>query len=318
MKDFIRPYDEEERLDALDRLNILSGDSDERFARITRIAQRMFAVPMADFSVIDAQHQTPVACYGLDSTPIPRDISMANYTILKNDTFLVPDALADERFAGNPQVVSQPKIRFFASYPIRSKSGYRIGTLSIADRVPRSLSAHDQSVLRDLAEMIENELAFIEVSMFDRMTQMSINDGFYSLAQQGLHVCEREKTPAVAVVFDVKKMASANDNDSDFDKDKHIKVFASQLRHFFRRSDVVGRLGSEEFTALLLNARSENVDEIVRKLQTSIDIYNSESGSRAKVTFSHAIAEFDPENPVTSNALVSTANLALSRLAKAV
>jgi diguanylate cyclase (GGDEF)-like protein len=318
MKDFIRPYDEEERLDALNRLNILTGDSDERFARITRIAQRMFAVPMADFSIIDAQNQKPISCYGLEPDPIPRDVSMANYAILKNDTFMVPDTHADERFSGNPLVVSQPKIRFFAAFPIRSKSGYRIGTLSIADRVPRSLSAHDQSVLRDLAEMIENELAFIEVSMFDRMTQMSINDGFFSLAQQGLHVCEREKTPAVAVVFDVKKMSSTNDSETEFDEDKHIKVFASQLRHFFRRSDVVGRLGSEEFTALLLNAKSEHVDEIVRKLQTSIDIYNSEAGGRTKVSFSHAVAEFDPENPVSSNALVSNANLALSRLARAV
>jgi diguanylate cyclase (GGDEF)-like protein len=318
MKDFIRPYDEEERLEALHRLNILSGDSEERFDRITRIAQRMFAVPMADFSLFDTQDQYVKSSYGLDDTIIPRDMALANYTLLKNDVFVVPDAQADERFAGNPLVVSKPKIRFFASYPVRSKSGYRVGALSIADRQPRGMSAHDQSVLRDLAEMIENELAFMEVAQFDRLTQMSINDGFFNVAEQSLRVCEREKTPAVAVVFDVKKLVPANDFQSEFDKDKHIKVFASQLRHFFRKSDVVGRLGSEEFTALLLNAKSEHVDEIVRKLQNSIDIYNSDAGGRGKVSFSHAVAEFDPENPVTSNVLVQTANRILHRLAAAV
>jgi diguanylate cyclase (GGDEF)-like protein len=318
MKDIIRPYDEEERLEALKKLNILSGESEERFDRITRIAQRMFAVPMADFSIIDADRQRFKSCYGLNGDSIPRDIAMANYAILKNDIFVVPDTMADDRFAGNPLVVSQPKIRFFASYPIHSKGGYRVGALSIADREPRGLSAHDQSVFRDLAEMIENELSFMEASQFDRYTQMSINDGFFNIAEQSLRVCERQKNPAVAVVFDVKKKINVPDLDSDFEKDKHVKVFANQLRHFFRKSDVVGRLGSEEFTALLVNARSEHVDEIVRKLQTSIDIYNSESGGRHQVTFSHAIAEFDPEHPVTSNALVQMANRALHRLAEVV
>ena len=318
MKDFIRPYDEEERLDALKRLNIFSGESEERFDRITRIAQRMFAVPMADFSVIDADRQRFKSSYGYNSQEIPRDIALANYAILKNGVFVVPDALADDRFAGNPLVVSQPKIRFFASHPIRTKSGYRIGALSIADREPRGLSAHDQSVFRDLSEMIENELSYLETSQFDRLTQMSINDGFYNIAEQSLRVCERQKTPAVAVVFDVKKVMSANDVEKSIEKDKHLKVFASQLRHFFRKSDVVGRLGSDEFSALLINAKSEHVDEIVRKLQTSVDIYNSESGGGGQVSFSHAIAEFDPEKPVTSTALIQMANRALHRLAKVV
>lgn len=316
VKDFIRPYDEEERLEALARINILSGDSQERFDRITRIAQRMFAVPMADFSIIDQYQQTPISCYGFDKKDIPRDISIANYALLKNEVFIVPDARKDERFAGSPLVVSLPRIRFFAAYPIRTKAGKRIGMLSIADREPRGLSAHDQSVLRDLAEMLENELAFLEVAQFDRMTQMSINDGFFSLAEQSLRVCERENNPAVAVVFDVKKMHSSNDDENEFDKDKHIKVFASQLKHFFRRSDVVGRIGSEEFTALLLNARSEHVDEIVSKLQNSIDIYNAESGIKTKVSFRHAIAEFDPKHPVSSNSLVHTANQTLHGLAR--
>ena len=317
MKEIIRPYDEEERLEALKKLNILSGESEERFDRITRIAQRMFAVPMAEFSVIDAHQQIIKSSFGYSVNDIERDMSLSNYALLKNGVFVVPDTLKDDRFAGNPLVVSQPKIRFFAAYPIRTKSGHRVGALSIADREPRGLSAHDQSVFRDLAEMIENELSYMEISQFDRTTQMSINDGFFNLAEQSLRVCEREKNPAVAVVFDVKNLDASNEVDA-FKSDKHIKVFANQLRHFFRKSDVVGRIGSEEFTALLLNARSDHVDEIVQKLQASIDIYNADAGDKNRVEFHHATAEFDPENPVTSNVLVQMANSALTRLAKVV
>lgn len=317
MKETIRPYDDEERLEALKKLNILSGDSEERFDRIIRIAQRMFAVPMVDFSIVDAHQQHIKSSFGYTVESIERDVSICNYALLKNGVFVVPDTLADERFAGNPLVVSQPKIRFFASYPIRTKAGYRIGALSIADREPRGLSAHDQSVFRDLAEMIENELSFMEIAQFDRLTQMSINDGFFNLAEQSLRVCEREKNPAVAIVFDVKNMDASNESDA-IKTDKHIKVFANQLRHFFRKSDVVGRIGSEEFTALLLNARSEQVDDLVQKLQSSIDIYNADAGQTNRVEFHHAMAEFDPEHPVTSNALIEMANSALMRLAKVV
>lgn len=306
-----------ERLDAIRKLNILSGDSEERFDRITRIAQRMFAVPMADFSVIDDTHQHLKSAYGYNVTEIERDISMAEYAMQRNGVFVVADTLADDRFSGNPMVVSTPKIRFFASYPVRAKNGQRIGALSIADREPRSLSAHDQSVFRDLAEMIENELAFMQVAQFDRATQMSINDGFYSLADQGLKICERQKTPAIAVLFDVQKLTPATGSERDLEHDKHIRVFAGQLRHFFRKSDVIGRIGREKFAVTLLNAGADDVSTIINKLQASIDQYNDDSTNQNRLSFSHAYAVFSPERPATSKALVQMASRSLTGFVQA-
>lgn len=316
MKGTIQPEVDAERIDAIRKLNILSSDSEERFDRITRIAQRMFAVPMVDFSVIDDTHQHLKSSFGYNLSQIERDLSLANVAMLRNGVFVVTDTLMDDRFAGNPLVVSGPKIRFFAAFPIRTKSGQRIGALSIADREPRTLSAHDQSVFRDLAEMIENELAFMQVAQFDRATQMSINDGFYSLAEQGLRVCERQKSSAVAVVFNVTKLTPVIEGDSGVEHEKHIRVFANQLRHFFRKSDVIGRIGREEFAVMLLDAKSDDLGTIVRKLQSSIDIFNDESKPRHRLSFMHAATEFDPENPATSNTLVQMAHQSLTGLAQ--
>lgn len=316
MKKGIPSDDETQRLAAIAQLNILSGDSEERFDRITRIAQRMFAVPMADFSVIDADTQHLKSVYGYSLSRIERGDSLANHAMMRNGVFVVNDALEDDRFAGNPLVVSQPKIRFFAAYPIRTRSGHRIGALSIADRVPRSLSAHDQSVFRDLAEMIENELAFMQVSLFDRTTQMSTNEGFYSQAEQGLRVCERQKKPAVAVVFDVQRLAPVTDSERDAEHDRHIRVFANQLRHFFRKSDVIGRIGRQEFAVMLLDAQGDDVAAVVSKLKGSIDIHNADSDYRHRLTFHHAYSEFDPEHPVTANALVGMSKQLLVGLAE--
>lgn len=316
MKEFKCPYDEDERIDALKKMNMCSGESIERLDRIARVAQRIFALPYADFSLIDTQDQVLLSSFGYAEERISRDISMANHALCKGEIFVVSDTLRDDRFAGNPLVVSQPKIRFYAGIPVRNKNATRIGVFSVAGREPRAFSAQDQSMLRDLGEMITNELSFLEVAQFDRSTQMSVNDGFFSLAQQGLRVCERNKNPAVVVVFDVKKIQTISEVDSDFDKDRHIRVFANKLRHFFRKSDVIGRLGSEEFTALLLNTRVENLSEIIMKLQAALDSYNASNTSRVQVGFTHGFAEFDPEHPVTSNALVAMANRTLHRLAK--
>ncbi|TCS43688.1 sensor domain-containing diguanylate cyclase [Reinekea marinisedimentorum] len=317
MKQTVKPYDDEDRLLALEKVIHLSSDSEERFNRVTRIAQRMFNVPMVDFSFISADQQLLKSSYGLDLESIPRDISLANYAILKNELFLIPDTLKDSRFAGNPLVVDRPKIRFFAAYPVHSRSGHRVGVLSIADRQPGSLSAHDQSAFRDLADMVENELSYLEVTSRDRLTRLSINDGFHSLAEQGLNVCVRQDAPAVAIVFDLHQPQDALIAESKIKKDIRLKMFAEQLKQFFRRSDIVGRLGSDEFTALLLNARSQHVDEIVRKLQASIDEYNAEVDNPNIIAFKHAVAEFDPQNPVSSSTLVKMANYNLQQLPKA-
>ncbi|MFQ3230534.1 diguanylate cyclase [Reinekea sp.] len=298
---------EQQRLKAVNSLKFGNAEVQERLDRITRIAKRMFAVAMADFSLITETDQQVVSVSGSIQTKTPRDISFSEFALYKHEVFYVADTQKDDRFADFPQVISQPKIRFFATCPVHTKNGQRVGALTIADSSPRTFSAHDQSVLKDLAEMFENELSFASLATIDRSTKMVMNQGFFALAEQSLKVCERNKTPAVAIVFDIISKPMGSEADFNRVKEKNIKVFADQLRRLFRKSDVVGRLGGDEFTALLLNARTEQVSGMVRTLQTSIDLYNQENDSQSPIQFTHAIAEFDPENPTRSDALVERA-----------
>ena len=71
---------------------------------------------------------------------------------------MVPDAHADPRFADNPLVTGEPFIRFYAGMPLHGREGYRIGTLCIIDRQPRSFTAEDEAALADLAAWAELEL----------------------------------------------------------------------------------------------------------------------------------------------------------------
>lgn len=152
------PLNEPERLAALCSLDVLDTPAEARFDRITRVAQRLFHVPIALVSLVDAGRQWFKSRQGLAATETPRDISFCAHAILADDIFHVPNALEDPRFADNPLVTRAPHIRFYAGAPLHAPGGERVGTLCIIDGRPRELSATDLAMLRDLADITEAEL----------------------------------------------------------------------------------------------------------------------------------------------------------------
>jgi GAF domain-containing protein len=126
-----RPANEEQRLASLQRMQLLDTPDEEAFDRITRIAQHLFAVPIALVSLVDLNRQWFKSCVGLPVRETPRDVSFCGHAILGNDLFIIENAPADERFADNPLVTGGPNIRFYAGRPLRNAEGYNIGTLCI-------------------------------------------------------------------------------------------------------------------------------------------------------------------------------------------
>ena len=152
------PENETERLQALRALDVLDTPSEDRFDRITRIAQRHFQVPIALVSIVDAERQWFKSKQGLDACETARGISFCGHAILAEDIFYIPNAVEDPRFADNPLVTGGPAIRFYAGAPLHAPNGQRIGTLCIIDDRPRLFSRAELSVLRDLADAVEAEL----------------------------------------------------------------------------------------------------------------------------------------------------------------
>jgi len=158
MKNAPLPHDESQRLEALYALEILDTPKEERFDRLTRIAQSCFNVPMVLVTLVDKNRQWFKSCQGLDLCETNRDVSICAHTILSPDIFLVSDTLEDPRFADNPLVSAPPHIRFYAGAPIHASSGERVGVLCIIDTIPRMMSSKDLQILRDLADCVEHEL----------------------------------------------------------------------------------------------------------------------------------------------------------------
>jgi PAS domain S-box-containing protein len=152
------PPDEIERLFALNALKVLDTPPEERFDRLVRLAQTLFNVPIALVSLIDTDRQWFKSCIGLSATEMGRNISFCGHAILSQDVFCVPNALKDPRFADNPLVTGPPDIRFYAGAPLTINGTYRIGTLCILDREPREFPPKQQALLRDLADIVQQQL----------------------------------------------------------------------------------------------------------------------------------------------------------------
>lgn len=152
------PAEEARRLQALHELAILDTAPEERFDRITRLAARFFGVPIALISLVDHDRQWFKSRSGLQVAQTSREVSFCGHAILQDETLVVPDALADDRFADNPLVLSEPRLRFYAGHPIVAPDGSAIGTLCLIDHAPRFFGAAQIKALRDMAALVEREL----------------------------------------------------------------------------------------------------------------------------------------------------------------
>jgi signal transduction histidine kinase/CheY-like chemotaxis protein len=156
------PENELERRETLHSMGILDTPPEERFDRITRLAQSFFQVPIAMISLVDTTREWFKSCQGVSVREGDRSISFCGHAILSDAPFIIPNALLDERFHDNPQVVSD-HIRFYAGIPLRAPNGHRLGSFCIKDRKPRELSPAEVKVLVDFAAVAETELLLEEI-----------------------------------------------------------------------------------------------------------------------------------------------------------
>lgn len=152
------PPDEETRLDALWRYDILDTAPDPKFDRVTSLAADLFAAPICLVSLVDRERQWFKSRVGLDALETPRDLAFCAYAILGDEVFVVPDATADSRFADSPLVLGPPFIRTYAGAPLVTPDGAHLGTLCIIyDRITE-ISSEMRTRLSALADIVVDAL----------------------------------------------------------------------------------------------------------------------------------------------------------------
>ena len=152
------PRNEARRLEALRQYGVLDTPPESALNEITALAAQICDTPMATICFIDEDRQWFKERVGIKKSEMPRDISVCSHAVHQRSLFIVPDLSRDERFAGNPLVTGEPRIRFYAGSPIMLNDGSCVGTVSLIDTRPRWIDEPDLQLLEDLRDLAAVEM----------------------------------------------------------------------------------------------------------------------------------------------------------------
>lgn len=150
----IAEQDEKKRLQALYQFNLLDTPPDGSFDKMTRLACKIFNLPIAIITLVDEDRIWFKSKYGIDVDQITRDPGLCSSAILSDDIYLVEDARADPRTISNPLVAGNFGLQFYAAAPLRTQDGFNLGTFCVIDKKKRFFNTEQKETLRLFAEII--------------------------------------------------------------------------------------------------------------------------------------------------------------------
>jgi PAS domain S-box-containing protein len=162
------PEYEDQRLEALNNLELLDTPAEPGFDRLTRLVKTHFNVPMVFVGLVDKDRVWVKSKIGFPDLECPRDESLCGHTILEGDILCVPDLTNDPRFSEDGPETDGRKIRFFAGIPLTVDSGFNVGCLCILDWEPRTLSFDEYEAFKDFAQCVEQQLRQSKLSQDGR------------------------------------------------------------------------------------------------------------------------------------------------------
>lgn len=293
------PLNEQARLQALNETGLLDTEPEAEYDELAQLAAAICGTNVALIVLISSNRNWIKSAIGAQVCEAPRNEGFCSYTILEKDVLIVPNALLDKRFAGNPWVACEDGIRFYAGVPLITTDGHAIGSLCVVDNAPRSLSTAQIDGLRLLARQISSRIELrrrtraletavavqrrnqLELEQANaRLQRLCRTDGLTGLhnrrsfdEQLELELARQERTTAALtlMMLDVDDFKQINDSQGHPVGDRILRQLAALLRDTARATDQVARFGGEEFALLLPNTNGEEAMQLAERIRSGIE-----------------------------------------------
>jgi diguanylate cyclase (GGDEF)-like protein/PAS domain S-box-containing protein len=164
------------------------------------------------------------------------------------------------------------------------------------------------ATIRDITERkrMENELRTL--SLKDELTGLYNRRGFLTLAEQQIKRADRTKKEMLLLFVDLDRMKWINDTFGHHEGDRALIQIADILKQTFRASDIVARVGGDEFVVLAIEAYAANTDFLISRLQDRLCAYNANAALPYDLSVSIGVARYDPQNPSSVEKMLAEAD----------
>ena len=164
---------------------------------------------------------------------------------------------------------------------------------------------------RSIRYAIERQRTIIELkalSVIDELTGLYNRRGFLTLAEQQMKFANRNNKGIMLLFIDVDDLKAINDKFGHNVGDVALTDTADILKESFRRSDIIARIGGDEFAILALEAEKHNEDIILSRLREKVNDYNRSGKLGLELSLSIGVAHYDSNEPCSVEELMARAD----------
>lgn len=157
----------------------------------------------------------------------------------------------------------------------------------------------------------QSEEALRTLSFLDDLTGLYNRRGFFSFSEQMLKLSQRTKRGLVFVYADLDQMKWINDTFGHVEGDKALVRAGRILKRTFRGSDIVARVGGDEFAVCALEAKKGSGKILKERIDKSFKAQKARKDGRYKLSMSIGIVYYNPEQPSSVKELLKEADISM-------
>lgn len=277
--------DETGRLIALKDLGVLDTPPERRFDRVVQLASRLTGTPVALLSLVDETRVVFKSTSGLTNAGVDlgnpfREYWFCSHVVATGDPVVVTDARMDRRFDRLPAVTRSPGVVAYAGVPVRAPTGEHVGALAALSVETREFSEPEVAVLQELARLLEAELSALPHSTIDALTGAVNSRTFVRFGNRLLELGDTRGDVSTLLRLDVKGIGTINTTFGFESGDQALVDTAHVLGSSIRGSDLVGRVGPDEFAVLLVGSNAADAALVTKRIVDAITVHNATAGRK--------------------------------------
>jgi diguanylate cyclase (GGDEF)-like protein/PAS domain S-box-containing protein len=156
-------------------------------------------------------------------------------------------------------------------------------------------------------KMMEDKLRTLTLT--DQLTGIYNRRGFLNLSEHQLRIAKRNNTGLYLLYLDLNNLKVINDQYGHKEGDNALRQIAQILKNTYRESDVIARIGGDEFAIIMHEGKTEgSKDRIIARLEQALKEQNSKMRNQYELSASIGVAYYDPQNPQTLDKLLNIAD----------